>query len=228
MRQFKLFIIYFLLLGSSFTAVSQGNAIFDSIFYYYKGERIYIPQNKKYVVVYYNDTAAFSINETIGINKASVEEDIVVDSASSTHRILIYLGETDYSTIRMTLKHNTKIIDIEPVIGIERITKLSRLFYVKLKADSDYSKLVYTSTLNKVDVIGAVPHCDRWYELEVSNYSAGNSIEMANRFWETGLFEKIDPGFLFDFKPNIDTCVTDSTFTTQWGCKVYMLVKRGI
>ena len=30
MRQFKLFIIYFLLLGSSFTAVSQGNAIFDA------------------------------------------------------------------------------------------------------------------------------------------------------------------------------------------------------
>ena len=228
MKQLDLCII-FLFLGVFSTVASQEIAIHDSTFYYYNGERIHIPLNKKYIVVYYNDTASFSTDKTIGINKAFVEEDIVVDSAMSTHRVLINLGETDYSTVRTALKHNTKISDIEPVVGIDRITKLSRLFYVKLKADSDYSKLVSTSNLNKVAIVGSVPNCDKWYELEVNKNSLGNSMEMANLFWETGLFDKIDPGFLFDFKPNLDTCVTDSSFMSQWGmqsihaCKAWNL-----
>lgn len=217
MKQFDIFVIFFLLFGNVFTAASQGNVTQDSIFYYYNGEKIYIPQNKSFVVVYYNDSTTIFTNETISITKASVEEDVVVDSATNSHRILVNLGEGDYVTAINDLKKNTKIIDIEPVVGIDRITKLSRLFYVKLKADSDYSKLFSTSNLNKVAIVGSVPYCDRWYELEVSKNSAGNSIEMANRFWETGLFEKIDPGFLLDFKPNIDTCVTDSSFISQWG-----------
>ena len=121
MKQFDIFVIFFLLFGNVFTAASQGNVTQDSIFYYYNGEKIYIPQNKSFVVVYYNDSTTIFTNETISITKASVEEDVVVDSATNSHRILVNLGEGDYVTAINDLKKNTKIIDIEPVVGIDRI-----------------------------------------------------------------------------------------------------------
>ena len=79
------------------------------------------------------------------------------------------LEEQDYSTSLIALKNNLNIIDVEPVVGIDRKTKLSRLFYVKLINDSDYVKLVSISNLNKVVVVEKVSSCDKWYELQVDN-----------------------------------------------------------
>ena len=42
-----------------------------------------------------------------------------------------------------------------------------------------------------------------------------NSIVCANIFYESNVFQDVDPGFLFDFRPN---CVTDDYFAVeQWG-----------
>ena len=54
-----------------------------------------------------------------------------------------------------------------------------------------------------------------WYLLSVDKNSLKNSIESANLLWESGLFEDIDPGFIFNFTPN-SYCVSDSSFDSQW------------
>ena len=79
------------------------------------------------------------------------------------------------------------------------------------------SKLDSLSILNRVTILGEVPSCENWYELEVSKISTGNAITISNLYWETGLFADIDPGFLFDFQNNFEYCVTDSSFNEQWG-----------
>ncbi len=61
-----------------------------------------------------------------------------------------------------------------------------------------------------------VPYCENWYALETNKNSFGNSIDVANLFWETGLFAAIDPGFIHHFTSQ-DYCVSDSIFSDQWG-----------
>ena len=138
-------------------------------------------------------------------------------SRPNQKRLLINIGQNDYENAVKTLQNDIGVIDVEPVIGIDKIRKVSRRFYVKLKNEDDYSKLDSASILNRVTILGEVPSCENWYELEVSNLSIGNSITVANTFWETGLFADIDPGFLFDFQNNLEYCVTDSSFNEQWG-----------
>ena len=57
-----------------------------------------------------------------------------------------------------------------------------------------------------------VPYCENWYALETNKNSFGNSIDVANQFWETGLFAAIDPGFIHHFTSQ-DYCVSDSIFS---------------
>ncbi|MDR1345890.1 MAG: hypothetical protein LBK03_04220, partial [Bacteroidales bacterium] len=53
-----------------------------------------------------------------------------------------------------------------------------------------------------------------WYRLSVTGNSAGDAVQMANAFYETGLFEEIDPAFMFNFQSN---CTNDPMFDQLWG-----------
>ena len=204
-------------MGFAIVSVAQENNATDSIFYYYKGSKLYLPLNRENIVVYFN--VLDTLNEDEIFDSMKIVENVMCGDLSRPNqkRLLINIGQNDYENAVKTLQNDIGVIDVEPVIGIDKIRKVSRRFYVKLKNENDYSKLDSASILNRVTILGEVPSCENWYELEVSNLSIGNSITVANTFWETGLFADIDPGFLFDFQNNLEYCVTDSSFNEQWG-----------
>jgi len=96
--------------------------------------------------------------------------------------------------------------------GIE--AGLSHLFYVKLKDVSDFEKLQSLAKKNKVKIIGNNMFMPLWYTLSCSMMSNGNSLEMANTFYETMLFEAAEPDLMTEYLPS---CTNDTHFNNQWG-----------
>ena len=115
---------------------------------------------------------------------------------------------------QISTQENLDILSIEYLVGDSMPTnRMSNRFYVKLYEDAD--TLVLKSLVHETNthLLGQVPHMGKWYEVMVANSVFNNTLDMSNYFFETGLFEDVDPGFVLKFATN---CVTDSEFSSQW------------
>jgi subtilisin family serine protease len=90
---------------------------------------------------------------------------------------------------------------------------ISNLFYVKLKDEKDTLLLKKVAGYTKTKIIRKVYSIKKWYVLEVTKESTSNCLDLSNYFTETNYFDKIDPGFVFEFSTN---CVSDSRYNEQW------------
>jgi hypothetical protein len=90
---------------------------------------------------------------------------------------------------------------------------LSHLFYVRLRDKEDLAKLTELASSNKVEIIGNNEYMPLWFTLACSKESTGNALDLANKFYETNLFEACQPNLMGDFGV---TCVNDTYFSSQW------------
>ena len=90
---------------------------------------------------------------------------------------------------------------------------MSNHFYVKLKNDSDTTQLKQIAMETKTEVLREVLYTDKWYVLEASKESVSNSLDVSNIFYESGYFDKVDPGFILDLSRN---CASDTRYSEQW------------
>lgn len=63
---------------------------------------------------------------------------------------------------------------------------------------------------NRITIIGNNEHMPLWYTLACTNEYSGNTLEMANRFYESGKFAAAEPNFLIE---NMIDCVNDTYFS---------------
>lgn len=70
---------------------------------------------------------------------------------------------------------------------------ITNLFSIKLKSEEDRPLLKKLAEENSVIVIGESGFLPGWYTLACTLLSNGNSLEMANLFFETGLFANYSP-----------------------------------
>jgi hypothetical protein len=91
---------------------------------------------------------------------------------------------------------------------------ISHLFRVKLKSDSDEGTLYDMADKYGIEVLGHNQYMKLWYTLACDSDSAGDALQMANTFYESGLFSASEPDIMTGFKyyanPN------DSYFDKQW------------
>ena len=185
-------------------------------FYYYKGEKISIPFNTKNFVVYSTSVGRDSFIKSISDYKMVKEIHCSFSqSIGQRYAYQLFIENNNYDSICNVLKQNAFIDDVEPVIGDSLTVTVSNIFYVKLKRTGDYGTMASIAKNNGVTVLREVPNSNGWYALEANKNSTGNSIESSNLFWETKLFEDVDPGFIFEFQTN--SCLSDSDFNLQWG-----------
>lgn len=88
---------------------------------------------------------------------------------------------------------------------------LSHLFYVKLKKEQDIILLNELAKTKNVKIIGQNDFMPLWFTLSCSKESDGNALQMANYFYETGLFVASEPDFL------VDDLIHNPNYTDQWG-----------
>lgn len=103
--------------------------------------------------------------------------------------------EADYGKIKSALSHTLKWSPYYKRMDDGRELRLEFLFYVQLKPNTNKAQLETLAKENAVIVIGADKFMDGWYYLTCTNSSKGNTLEMANFFYESGLFANASPSW---------------------------------
>ncbi|MBE6283309.1 MAG: hypothetical protein E7098_03085 [Mediterranea massiliensis] len=73
---------------------------------------------------------------------------------------------------------------------------VSNLFYVKLKSRDNFGKLEELAKEYKIEILGDNKLLPLWFTLSCDKQSAGDAIDMANTFYESGLFEHAEPDIM--------------------------------
>ncbi|MCP4407294.1 MAG: S8 family serine peptidase, partial [Gammaproteobacteria bacterium] len=199
----------------------------DDVFYYRKGRKVTLKVNtsKNFVLV-----------------ESETNKDVLATSLKSSGAVMRQFRETKPLTSLNLIQEESKarlnwaIVDrIDPKAApLERAATaksvlykapflvlqngeevgLSHLFYVKLKDASDRGKLEELSRQHNVTILGNNKFMPLWYTLSCSTKSSGQSLEVANKFFESGHFSVAEPDFLVDFQLQ---SANDEHFDQQWG-----------
>ena len=175
-------------------------------YYWVEGEKISIQKmdNKFYVVFYSVDEEVFR-NELSksGIIFDNVSEWYEFDShpfynntgsgAKKFTNYKIATIESSYEKAAVALSHT---LYWAPYYKVGKgDAGLTEMFYVKLKAGIHLAQLEELAKTYYVEILGVNEYNHEWYYLACTNLSKGNSLQMANLFHESGLFEESAPGF---------------------------------
>lgn len=215
-------------------AMTRSSATSD--YYWYQGEKIEITPVSN---LFYIASADSSILESLqfsskGISiSSSLKRGYSYEQGKGFWKVVeIDAGKTSSSTINATdlaSELKNKNIYIAPVFGEnnEDYISTSEFFYVKTKSTEDSQLLKEIATEFSAEIIKEVEYMPNWYLLRSPITSHG--LAMSNLFYETGKFEEVDPGFMFDFKPNL--CTSEPEEANQWGlekinaCSAWQITK---
>ncbi len=197
------------------TSIAQ---LFAQSYYYYKGEKIPLTVDNSKVNITTKASFSKSILVKEGIQNMELRQDY------STKDTLLFAavelqelsGKATYVQKTNILKEKEDVIAVSPYFTRKGTASIgtSHLFYVKLKQLKDTVLLKELADRYNVLIIQPNQFMPHWYRMSVTAQSPGNAVEMANTFYETGLFADIDPAFIFNFHLS---CVNDPLFNQQWG-----------
>jgi subtilisin family serine protease len=198
----------------------------DSYYYWYKGEKIPLElrANKKFVLYEneYADSAVSFLEEKswkiIKKDKSNVVNTLTPyrkDKGGKEHNWSIIEknegGNTDLSSSELP----DYMLYVSPFFLSKNGEEagLSHLFYVRLYKMEDINVLESFSSENNVEILGNNKFMPLWYTLACTKSSAGNALEMANLFYESGKFSAAEPDLMVD---DLQQCVEDEYFSDQW------------
>ncbi len=90
----------------------------------------------------------------------------------------------------------------------------SSFFYVKLKTLKDTSLLFKYALKDQVFIDNQNKYMPLWFTIDCKLNNAIDALDISNKWFETGLFEEVQPDFIVESLLN---CVNDPNFTNQWG-----------
>jgi subtilisin family serine protease len=93
---------------------------------------------------------------------------------------------------------------------------LTNFFYVKLKSTTDIALLEQYAKQTKCIIVKQDDFMPLWYVLSCTKSSDKNAMELANQFFESGLFQFAEPDLM---EEDILNCVNDTYFPQQWGLR---------
>ena len=196
-------------------------------YYYYKGQKIPLEIDRKYVNIVYDSTFQFSNIENLNIISSSLNV-----LSCNPGEVELKITKIEFITSPENIEFIEKINKLKNTPGIISVclyykksesTSIgtSNVLYVKLKNSEDVSLLNENAALKNYTISHQNKFMPLWYGLSLKKETLETSIELANYLIETGLFEDIDPAFMFDFKPSgiaVDPpCSNDEYFDDLWG-----------
>lgn len=204
--------------------VEDGVQIMENTkYYWYEGEKIYLEEipEKEYVVFKKKDLQELSSLKNQSSTPLIKEEfqelklaGIILSDKAATEKDNVMWGITE-SNLRSAIAGDIPTIIYKSPFYKSSLGEeigISHLFYVKLKSEKDKDKLIELATKNNVDIIGNNEFMPLWYTLSCDNESAGDALQMANEFYESGLFEFAEP----DIIGNLAVNTNDTYFNKQW------------
>ena len=187
-------------------------------YYWYKGNKIkiYADYKKQYAMVRHS-------SDTLSLKTYNTDNFI----RHNAFREYFYPTEEgiDVSSIYWTILSSDNNFEINnanlytiPFYNNERGESfgISHLFYVKLKDSTDYHLLYNFASNKNAIIIKKNEFMPLWYMLSVGQESHLNALELANVFYESGLFDAAEPSFIIE---NSADCANDSHYQSQWALK---------
>ena len=194
MKPKLLYTIILLLNFTTFVAYSQD-------YYWYDDAKIHLTIGDKEYIVYEPHTT--SPNNATGL---LYEEDIVASNQQMLKMGIIAKG-TNLDIGRIVYRI-TSYISNEDSTDVFITDK----FYVKLKHPDDIQQLQQMAITYNVEIL--YNHTlARWYVLGCTANTEYTALQMANIFYESGMFEACEPEFIGLEQP---TCANDTYFESQW------------
>ena len=173
--------------------------VYGKGYYWYKNEKIYLDDGNMFYIVYESEPNGNATETTYVIeeevyNGASIKHGIISDRSLSNIKNILY------KTPSFHLANDTANIFV------------TEYFYIRLKHEDDYSLLTNFAIKNGVEIVRK-GDLGNWYILKCTQLSKYNALDMANLFYESGLFSAAEPEFINAVKK---LCVNDTYFNYQW------------
>lgn len=167
-----------------------------SQYYWYMGEKVFLQEGSRRYVLF-------------------------PSKRSSNLRSYQQTGETEDATIMWGIQDKSIPIANDAVycsssyiIGdeVEDEVYITARLYVKLRRLEDYAILQQLAEANHIKILrqASVPF---WYILSCAGNTTTDAMQMANLFYESGLFAAAEPEFINTFKMS---CTNDTYFNQQW------------
>lgn len=196
-------------------------------FYYYKGQKQYLQLDTNYVfVTTTNESVLQKSNVISGVSLVlNKEQHTRLLSKKQNISAEFYWTEIQLPELRSRQPYKEKINAIKQIDGVQVVSPyfrgkkgekigLSNFFYVKLKSLSDTTLLNRYSIKNNVVVIKQDMFMPLWFALSCTKQSEGNAMDMANKFYESQMFQYAEPDLMVD---DLLNCTNDTFFPNQWG-----------
>ena len=208
-----------IIIAVTFMFVAMPMSLYPQTAYYWSDGRqinMTINNNKYFVVSEKTDTALVK-NELQNALSISYFKPFLVGAVqnNATNTLNSKCWSIVETSSPISIPSNSSIEYMTPHFTLTDATTvgISNLFYVKLKNLSDTLKLDSLSNLYNVTRIGYYNRMPLWWTMECTKYSIGNSLEVANAFYESNLFDAAHPDIMCDIVPD---CTNDYYFSSQW------------
>jgi hypothetical protein len=177
-------------------------------FYYYKGEKIYLKTDfSRLSIISTSEVNTDKIGNVSISNKnteKSYTEQNVIPIDAVDGDILIteiefstQVDEAEYLNIIQQLQAEVNVIKVSPTYTVlDKKIGISNYFYVKLFKAEDKQLLYNLAKKHSIRIAGYNEFMPLWFTLSCSKETPLNVIEIANLFYETGLFESAEPELL--------------------------------
>lgn len=191
----------------------------ENVFYYYQGEKIFLTERKDKIFIKLDrDVDKKNLLVSIRADKVvRLSTDLKQDE--TLHDFTVLESKTDNDIPVSVLKQyrtNPGIISAQPLMQYKKTLQgLTDEFVVKLKGNISYTQFQKLVSDNRCIIVEENRFVKNQFLLSVVKESALNALQLANLFYETGLFEFSEPNFVIlnAFNSN------DTYFSSQWGLK---------
>jgi subtilisin family serine protease len=166
------------------------------------------------------------LNEVLDIQKPKFKRDIPVNREVREEYSKRYwmeltlpdnLPESQYqSKVALIKQHNNAIVAPYFVNRSGGKTGLSNFLYIKLKMLNDTIILKQQASNYHATIVCQDEFMPLWFVVSVTPASSYNAMELTNAFYESDLFQSVEPDFIVE---NLLACTNDTYFNDQWGLK---------
>jgi len=214
--------IYFILGVLSLCIIS--NAQTPYYFYGYEGVKVYLSLNTEYAFLSVKEPKIPVDIEQRGIiatefrsdrsDKKQYKENFGTARSYTKLRFKEKLSEEQYLQLLSEIRRQNDDIIVAPYFKIREDDKigLSNFFYVKLKESIDTITLRQMAERTASIIIEQDAFMPLWFVVSVTPTSSYNAMELANIFYESGLFQSTEPDLMPE---NLLGCVNDTCFNDQ-------------
>ena len=219
--------------GSSNDMLAGGTKSPSSDYYYwYNGERVGLTVNEDYVNI---------LVDTTKVKKSDIAKlcsDLGLEAKSELNADGLFKASfkkpipelSGYDLCVARLREDERVLCVLPYFETEKgkdPISTSQYFFVRLKELTpegtpylekafDLDALQEEAENLGTRIVNEVPYMPDWYKITIEGSDFKTTVEASDRFYETGKFEAIDPGFLL----KLNLCSTnDPEFYQQWGLK---------